>query len=94
MYSPTGRAPMHWEFLRITSHPHAFPPRGEPLAKLGPAAAHPTHPGGDEMYTPTGWAPERQESPRIPSILHNLPPREETLAKFRPQPTHTIPRRG
>ena len=85
---------MRWELLQSAPHPHAFPPRGGPLDKFGPAGAHPTYPGVSDMYYPNGWMPERWESPRIPPHLHDFPPRGEPLEKFGPQPTHTIPHMG
>ena len=74
MYSPTGWVPMHRESLRRAPHPHALPPRREPLAKFVPTAAHTTHPGGGNIYSPTGRVPERRESTRIPHHLHDFPP--------------------
>ena len=78
MYPPTVRAPLRWELLRSTPRPHAFPPGDEPLAKFGPTAIHPTHPGGGEIYYPTSRTPLRQEALRRTPHPHAFPPGEET----------------
>ena len=82
---------MRRELLRSAPHPHSFPPRGGPLAKFGPMAAHPTHPGGGIIYSPTCWAPERWEASRMQTHPHKSPPRGEPLTKFgtaAAHPTH------
>ena len=81
-YEHTDGAPMRRELLRSDPQPHAFPPRGEPLAKFGPTAAHPMYPGGGDINSPTGRDPDRWEASRIPTHPHDNPPRVEPLAKF------------
>ena len=88
IYSPTGLAPESCEASRMYTHPHNSFPRGEPLAKFGTAAAHPTHPGGGEIYPPTDWSPELRESPRMPPHPHGFPPKGEPQTKFGPTAAH------
>ena len=73
-YGPTDWVSMRRELLRSAPHPHAFPPRGEPLAKFVPTASHPTHPGVGMIYSPTGWVPELWEASRMQTHSHNSPP--------------------
>ena len=65
-----------------------FHPRGEPLAEVRPAAAHPTHPGGGEIYATTERAPMRRELLRSAPHPHAFPPRGKPLAKFGPAAAH------
>ena len=76
--------------------PHKYPYllegfdlRGEPLAKYGPTAAHPTYSGGGETYATPDQAPMRRESLRRAPHPHTFPPRVEPLARFRPTAAHS-----